>query len=128
MADHRDANHRHRKMQTAARRLLGYINVGVCFLKFMHRKQAAIQIRHIPNQLREISPARTLVLPQSFMKQAAQEQTIEGMKVAFAGLLTYKLHTVGQIILVAVEEAFLLDEVNKHQAVEHQRGVPSLVG
>ena len=50
------------------------------------------------------------------------------MKVAFTCLFAHTPHAVSQIVLVAVKKAFLLDEVNKHQAVEHQRGIPGLIG
>src|SRR2546430_1548380 len=35
--------------------------------------------------------------------------------------------TVAQILLVAVEKAFALDEIDDHQAVEHDGGIPSVV-
>jgi hypothetical protein len=48
------------------------------------------------------------------------------MVLAPAGLDHPKAAT--QVVALAGEEALPLDEVDEHQAVEHQRGVPFAVG
>lgn len=69
------------------------------------------------------------------MEEPEQEIAIEGVKRILPILLLHHLQAVGEIIRVTVEyawslcieEALSLDEVDKHQAVEHQRGVPLAV-
>src|SRR6266566_2103688 len=73
---------------------------------------------------------------QSIMEKPEQEIAVEGMKCILPMLLLHHLQAVGEIIRVTVEcawslcieEALSLDEVDKHQAVEHQRRVPLAVG
>ena len=50
------------------------------------------------------------------------------MELVLALLLLHALEAVAKIVAVAVEKALLLDEVDEHQPVEHQRGVPLPVG
>src|SRR6266699_3446630 len=76
-----------------------------------------------------------LRLAQAIMEEPEQEIAVEGMKCVFPMLLLHHLQAVGEIIRVTVEcawslcidEALPLDEVDKHQAVEHQRRVPLAV-
>ena len=49
------------------------------------------------------------------------------MEVTAALLLAHSFQTVAQVIEVVVEEVALLDEVNEHHPVQHQRGVPFAV-
>src|SRR6266849_3621487 len=76
-----------------------------------------------------------LRLAQAIMEKPEQEIAIEGMKRILPIPLLRHLQAVGEIIRVTVEcawslcieEALSLDEVDKHQAVEHQRRVPLAV-
>ena len=34
---------------------------------------------------------------------------------------------VAQVVVVAIEEAFLLNEITEHKAIEHHRGIPLLI-
>src|SRR5229473_5006594 len=76
-----------------------------------------------------------LRLAQSIMEKPEQEVAVEGMKCILPMLLLHHLQAAGEIIWVTIkcawslciEEALSLDEVDKHQAVEHQRGVPLAV-
>src|SRR6266487_5239638 len=73
---------------------------------------------------------------QAIMEKPEQEIAVEGMKCVFPMLLLRHSQVVGEIVVVTVEcagflcveEALSLDEVDKHQAVEHQRRVPLAVG
>ena len=58
------------------------------------------------------------------MEQAQQELSIEPLETVGAVLLLDFLQAVAEVVLVAVQEALLLDEIDEHHAVEHQRGVP----
>src|SRR6266516_3807542 len=72
---------------------------------------------------------------QAIMEKPEQEIAVEGMERVFPMLLLRHLQAVGEIVAVTVEragflcieEALSLDEVDKHQAVEHQRRVPLAV-
>ena len=46
------------------------------------------------------------------------------MEPSFALFLLCHLQTVVEIVLVTVQKAFFLDEVDKHQPVEHDRHIP----
>ena len=62
------------------------------------------------------------------MEQPQQKVAVEGLEFVLALGLTDHLQAVAQVVGVAVQEALLLDEVDEHQAVEHQRRVPLQVG
>src|SRR6266567_8962751 len=76
-----------------------------------------------------------LRLAQAIMEEPEQKITVEGMEGVFPMLLLHHSQVVGEIIWITVErawslcieEALSLDEVDKHQAVEHQRRVPLAV-
>src|SRR6266699_1854827 len=76
-----------------------------------------------------------LRLAQAIMEEPEQEIAVEGMERVFPMLLLHHLQAVGEIIRITIkcarflciEEALSLDEVDKHQAVEHQRRVPLAV-
>src|SRR5260370_11713146 len=71
----------------------------------------------------------------AIMAEPEQKIAVEGMKRILPILLLHHPQAVGEIIRVTVErawpfcieEALSLDEVDKHQAVEHQRRVPLAV-
>src|SRR5438093_1418798 len=50
--------------------------------------------------------------------------TVEGEELVGARRMTHALESIAQIVAVAVEKALLLDEVDEHQSVQHQRRVP----
>ena len=56
-----------------------------------------------------------------------QKALVEGFeKLVFATLLLHPTKFVSQIMLIAIKETFLLDEIAKHQAIEHNRCIPLL--
>ena len=62
------------------------------------------------------------------MEQPQQEVAVEGLELVLApGLLNHR-QPVAQVVGVAVEKALLLNEVDEHQAVEHEGRVPLKVG
>ena len=61
------------------------------------------------------------------MKETQQEVTIEGVEGILPSLATAAIEAVAKVVRVAVKEALALDEVDEHQAVEHDGGVPFLV-
>src|SRR5450759_663336 len=70
------------------------------------------------------------------MEEFQQEITIEGLElVGLMLLLSHRCQAIGEIVGVAIqgvlrlrsEEALALDEIDEHQAVKHQRGIPFTV-
>src|SRR5438270_289047 len=57
-----------------------------------------------------------------------QEVAVERVEFVLPAFGLDAMEPVAQVVVIAVEEAFLLNEVNKHQAVEHQRRVPLGIG
>ena len=62
------------------------------------------------------------------MEQAEQEVAVEGIELVLALFLCAQRQPVAQVVAVAVEKALALDEIDEHQAVEHDRGIPLAVG
>ena len=67
-------------------------------------------------------------LPKPFVEQAEQEVAVEGVELVLALFLLAAVEPVAEVIGVAVEEALALDEIDEHQAVEHDGGIPLAVG
>ena len=65
-----------------------------------------------------------MLLAKAFVKQAQQEEAIEGLKLPFAFAILHLTQTVAEIVAVAVEKTLFLNEVHEHQPVEHQGCVP----
>src|SRR6266568_4360496 len=71
-------------------------------------------------------------LAQSLMKELQQEIAIEGVEVVLTPFLLYTPQPAGAVVGIAIEltwcpcvqEALAQDEVDKQEAVEHERGVP----
>lgn len=64
-------------------------------------------------------------LTQALVEQAQQEQPVEAVKVAGAPLLPYPFQAVAQVVRVVVKEVVLLDEVDEHHPIEHERAYHS---
>ncbi len=60
---------------------------------------------------------------EAVVEQPPEEAAIEGVELILTQGIANPLETVAQVVLVAIEEAFLLEEIAEHQAVEHERGV-----
>ena len=58
------------------------------------------------------------------MEQPQQEQPVESLKVVLAVRGLHAVQAVAQIVRVAIEKTTLLDEVDEHHPVQHERGVP----
>ena len=63
----------------------------------------------------------------SIVEQTGKETTIEREELSFALPFLNPFQFVLQIVKIAVEKSFLLNEVAEHQAIEHHRSVPLLV-
>ena len=104
------------------------LDVGVVAFQIVHVEQAAIEIRDLTKQIRQLRGAVGLRLAQALVKQTQQEQPIETQEIALSLFLPHAFEAIAKIIAVAVEEAALLDEVDEHHPVQHQRGIPFPVG
>ena len=94
----------------------------------MHVEQAAVEIRHLAKQLRQFRGAVGLRLAQPLMEQLQEEQAVETDESALSLPLPHRFETITQVVHIVVEESTLLDEIDEHHPVQHQRGVPFAVG
>ena len=88
---------------------------------------AAVEVRHLAQQDYKLGWPVSLGFAQAFVEQPQQELAVEPLELVGAVLFLHHLQAVAQVMLVAVQEALLLDEVDEHQPVQHQGGVPVLV-
>ena len=116
------------ELEDVAERRVGDMDARVVPLKVVHLEQAAVQVGHPPQQVGQFRRPVLCGLAQPFVEQAQQEQPVEGLETVPAVPGLQAVEAVAQVIDVAVEKAALLDEVDEHHAVEHQRGVPFAVG
>src|SRR3989338_7717214 len=59
-----------------------------------------------------------------FVKQDEEKVSVEGIEFVFALLFLRSFKPVSQIVLVIIQKSFSLYEVDKHEAIQHQRGIP----
>ena len=104
------------------------LNVGILLLQFVHIEQAAVEIGNRTKQLIEVLLAVGGWLAQPFMKEPDQEIAVERQELIPASFGLNATKAIAKVVQVAVEESLLLDEVDEHQPVKHERGVPLGVG
>jgi hypothetical protein len=95
---------------------------AVKLLDLVLLKQAAIQVRNLAEQL--VGGGGTIgFLP----SEALEEKRTEKFAVVSIGFSMAALRElVAQIILIVIQKALLLNEVEEHEPVNHDRGVPAL--
>ena len=96
----------------------------------MDVEESAIQIGHRAQERREVGVdvALTWLLREALVEQCEQKVLVESKELAFASLRLDLREPVTQIVHVPVEKSLPLDKVDEHQSVEHQGGIPLLVG
>ena len=102
------------------RRGLDGLTVGR--LDLVALEDAAVQVGHLAQQAAR--RGRALLRPpgKPLEEQRAEEVGVVAVRRgALAGRQPRP-----QVVRIAVQKAFLLDEVDEHQPVEHHRGVPAL--
>ena len=112
------------------KRLVGDGDLRVRALQHMHIEQAAVEIGHVAQQRLEFWCMHTLTQP--LMEELQQEIAVEGVELILSPFLLHETQPVGEIVGIAIEparcfcvqEALALDEIDEHQAVEHERGIP----
>jgi hypothetical protein len=73
-------------------------------------------VRYVAQQLFDAF-CLVLLSPQSPMKKREEEITIEGMLTLRSA---HHMQTVTQIIGITVEQPFMLQEIGKHETIEHE--------
>ena len=106
--------------------LISYVKPCIVLFYLVNIEHSAVQIGDAP-----IDGFKCLIVVgcvQSIVEQTDEEAFVELVeKAVFALVLLCPLQLTAQVIDIAIEEAFLLDEVAEHKAVEHDTGVPLLV-
>ena len=114
------------EVEQALKCSIGNVEFGVLLFYLVHIEHAPIQIRYAT-----IDSFKLMIMfgsIESIMEEIDQKAFIELIKeTVLAFLLACPLQFVAQIIWIAIQEAFLLNEVTEHQAVEHHRCVPLFV-
>ena len=113
------------EVEDALEGVVGNLDVRAAFFNRVLFEQAAVQIGNVSKQLVEFRVARLAAKP--LMEEAQQEVAVERIEFVLALFLLTSGEPVAQIVALAVEKALPLHEVDEHQPVEHQRGVPFLV-
>jgi len=65
---------------------------------------------------------------EAFVEQAEQEVAVERVEFVLALFSFAAVETIAKVGVVAVEKALALDEIDEHQAVEHDGRIPFAVG
>ncbi len=86
----------------------------------------AVEVRHIADEPLDLSGS--LLLGKTVVEQREQERAVERVEAVLAEILADSTHPVAEVVGVPVEQPSLLDEVDQHEPVEHERAVPLAVG
>ena len=68
-----------------------------------------------------------LAAAETFMEESKQEVSVEGKELILAPRGLHHPQTVSEVVTITVQEPLLLDEVDEHEAVEHERRIPLAV-
>ena len=104
--------------------LVGNADVRVVPFQVVNVEQAAIEERDLAQQGGEVGRSLSFGLPEPLVEEAQQEDAVELLEAPLATAVPDHAQAVAEVVVVTVEEAPLLDEVDEHHAVEHQGGVP----
>ena len=112
--------------EQAYKRLVGNVDVGIVAFQLVLLEHATVEIRDAPVHILELVAVPGRVQPA--VEQLRKETTVECLEEAvLAAFLLHPFQFLLQVVKIAVKEAFLLDEVTEHKAVEHDGRVPLLV-
>ena len=112
------------EIEDALEGLVGYVNILIRLLDGMFGEHAAIEIGDAAIGLLEIGRALRNRLVESILEEVLKERAIEGVELVFAARLLHPHKLVAEVVLVVVEKTLLLDEVAKHEPIEHDRSIP----
>jgi hypothetical protein len=102
---------------------VGDVEVGVLLFNLVREEDAAVEVGDFAEQLVGVGGAFFFLGSKAVEEQFGQELPVELVFAARFGGGEF----VGEVIGVAVEETFLLDEIDEHEPVEHHGGVPAPV-
>ncbi len=117
------------EVEDALEGLVGDVDVAVAALESVDLEEAAVEVGHIAEQRASLGSSCALrVRAEAIVEQAQQEVAIEGVELVLAAsrLHLRRAGCAGSRVSPS-RKPLLLDEVDEHQAVEHQRGVPLAV-
>ena len=100
-------------------------DVWTALFNRMLLEQAAVQVWDAPQQLVQFRVSR--LAAETFMEKSQQEVAVEGIEAVLTLFPLTLSQAVAQIVPFAVQEPLPLHEVDEHQAVQHEGGVPFLV-
>ena len=109
-----------KEREEPVKRLIGDVNgFAVLLLDVMALKNAAVEIRHLAEALVYRRGAFGFRFREAFKKERTEERAVE--PVGAFGLTTVEVRA--EIVGIAVKKPLLLDEVDKHQPIEHDRDI-----
>ena len=103
------------------------IYAGMLLLQLVQLEQATVQIGYPAEKLLQLWRTLRRLERKPFMKKPQEEVAIEAEEFPFSFPLLDCSQPVPQVIRVTVEKSLALDEIDEHQAVEHERGIPFFV-
>ncbi|OQB92162.1 MAG: hypothetical protein BWX84_01071 [Verrucomicrobia bacterium ADurb.Bin118] len=112
-------------IEDALERAIGNLDSTVGLLDDVRLKKTAIQVGDAAEQVLEFRRAGLAAQP--FMEQSQQEVAVERVKFIPPLFLLTALEPVAQVMRVPIQKAFALDEIDEHEAVEHDRTVPGAI-
>jgi len=62
------------------------------------------------------------------MEQPEKEVAVKCIKLVLALFLLASVQAIAEIIMVPIKKALALDEIDEHQAIEHDRRIPFAIG
>src|SRR5262249_47572133 len=104
--------------------LIGNVDTAVLLLQRMQLEQATVEVRYLPQQLFQIGSTLSGLLRKALVEQPQQEVAVESEEFSLALTLLDHPEAILQVVCVSVQKTFTLDEVDEHQPVEHERGIP----
>ena len=105
---------------------IGDVDVGILLFQSVHVEHTSVEVWDA--SIHALKFLRVTRVIQTVMKELGEETSIERMeKPVFTLLTSHPCQFVTEIVSIIVEEAFLLNKVTEHEAVEHDAGIPLLV-
>ena len=108
-------------------RLVRYAYLLVVLFKFVNVEQPAVEEWYPAQERREVRRPLRLGLSQALMKQTAQEHVIEPLEFTTSTTFPDHVEPAAEVMSIIVQKALLLDEIDEHHSIKHERGVPLAV-
>ena len=115
------------EVEDSLERLVRYAYFLVVLFKFVNVEQPAVEKWHPAQERRQIRRPLRLGLSQALTKKTAKEHVVEPLEFTTSASFPDHFEAVAEVVRVIVQKALLLDEIDEHHPVEHERGVPLAV-